>query len=520
MALAPAVAGAGQPAEQREAAEVSATPADEPTGQLDARAPESGDDWETRREEGGWEAPEEGPAESDARQTGERKDIPWIRRWAPEANTGEIGIYGGVLLLSADHELFEPDLDQDDQGFRPLRRVNPDLGLRIGYYPLRFFGLEAEGGVAPSRVDDGQGVMPFMVRGQVVGQLGLWSVTPFVLVGGGLIGVRSAREALGDDVDPALHFGGGVKFYLDRWVSLRLDVRDVVSNRRGVEQTFEAHNLEALLSLSIVLGRSRAQRKSTPPPPDEPRDSDGDGIFDDVDQCVDDPETVNGFEDEDGCPEQDRDGDGFWDAQDACPDEAGVEPDGCPIRDTDGDGIFDDVDQCVEEPETENGFEDADGCPDALPEAVERFNGSIKGITFETNEAIIKRSSLPALDEAVRTLTKYPDVRIEISGHTDSKGARDHNMDLSRRRAESVASYLIGMGVAEDRITTVGYGPDVPVDSNATREGRANNRRIEFRVLKGAEARGGSEPAPAVEPAGTAAEGEVSVGAQGSEAGE
>ncbi|MCA9686345.1 MAG: OmpA family protein, partial [Myxococcales bacterium] len=213
----------------------------------------------------------------------------------------------------------------------------------------------------------------------------------------------------------------------------------------------------------------------------------------------------NGFEDEDGCPESDRDGDGFWDSQDACPDEAGVDPDGCPIRDSDGDGLLDDVDHCPNDPETDNGFEDEDGCPDELPTEVVRFTGSIQGITFENNEATIRRSSLPTLDEAVRVLTQYPSLHIEISGHTDSRGGYEHNMDLSQRRADSVRKYLVEHGVAEDRVRTVGHGPDKPVDSNDTKAGRANNRRIEFRVLTGAEVRGGKseEPAPsaAAEPA-------------------
>ncbi|MCA9687547.1 MAG: hypothetical protein KC457_35625, partial [Myxococcales bacterium] len=229
----------------------------------------------------------------------DRGELPWIRRWAPEANTGEIGVYGGLLLIAADHELFEPNLDDPDGGFRPLRRPNPDFGLRLGYYPLRFFGVEVEAGAMPSRLEDGTGVVPFTVRGAAVAQLGLWSVTPFVLVGVGMLGVSSDRAALGKDIDPAMHFGGGVKIFLDRRFQLRLDLRDVVSHQRGVENTFESHNLEALLGLSITLGRSRgAAPPKQGPGPRGPVDSDGDGIFDDVDACVSEPETVNGFEDE------------------------------------------------------------------------------------------------------------------------------------------------------------------------------------------------------------------------------
>jgi OOP family OmpA-OmpF porin len=432
----------------------------------------------------------EAETETDAqpRKWNPRKHQPWIKRWAPEPHMVELGIYGGLFLLNRDHELFDPDVTLPQQGWMPLRGPNPDFGLRAGYYPLRFFGIEAEGGAMPSRLDAGGGVTPFTVRGHAVGQLGLWSVTPFVLVGAGMLGINSSGP-LGTDIDPAMHFGGGAKVYINRWLMLRLDVRDVVSHKRGVDNTFISHNLEVLLGLSVTLNRkNRPQGQPAPEAtPAGPGDRDGDGILDTDDACIDEPETQNGYQDDDGCPESDRDGDSYWDDQDACPDEAGVAPEGCPVGDEDGDGFLDDVDACVSEPETQNGFEDDDGCPDELPEELQSFTGSIKGITFDTNKATIRRSSIPTLDKAVRILGNHPSIRIEVAGHTDSKGAHDHNMDLSRERAESVKSYLVGMGIAEDRIVTKGYGPDVPIDTNETKAGRANNRRIEFRILTGAE---------------------------------
>jgi OmpA-OmpF porin, OOP family len=416
-----------------------------------------------------------------------RKEQRWIVRWAPEPHMVELGIYGGLVKLNGDHELFEPDVTLPQQGYLPLRKLNPDIGGRIGYYPIRFFGIEAEGGAMPSKVEGGAGVTPFTVRGHAVAQLGLWSVTPFVLVGAGMIGVT--KGPLGSDIDPALHFGGGVKIYLNRWVMLRLDARDVVTHQLGVDNTFQSHNLEVLLGLSITLNRKNKKPEPEPEPEPLPEalpgDRDGDGFLDDADTCPDEAETVNGYLDEDGCPESDRDGDTFFDEQDTCPDEAGVAPDGCPVLDTDGDGFLDDVDGCIEEPETVNGFEDTDGCPDTLPDAVARFTGSIKGITFDTGKATIKRSSMPVLDEAVTLLQEHQSLRIEIGGHTDDQGEPEKNMTLSAARAESVKSYLVGMGVAEDRIVTVGYGQDVPIDSNDTKAGRTNNRRIEFKIITG-----------------------------------
>jgi OOP family OmpA-OmpF porin len=118
-----------------------------------------------------------------------------------------------------------------------------------------------------------------------------------------------------------------------------------------------------------------------------------------------------------------------------------------------------------------------------VPDEVARFTGAIEGITFDNDKATIRKSSTKALDDAVKVLTDHPDIRIEISGHTDIKGDRDHNLDLSQRRAESVKQYLVEHGVDETRITTIGHGPDKPVDTNDTEKGRANNRRIEFKPI-------------------------------------
>ena len=100
-------------------------------------------------------------------------------------------------------------------------------------------------------------------------------------------------------------------------------------------------------------------------------DRDGDGIKNDRDKCPDDPEDKDAFQDTDGCPDPDNDGDGFADASDRCPNESqgkraaiSVSPKGCPDPDSDGDGILDFDDTCPRLPETKNGYQDEDGCPD------------------------------------------------------------------------------------------------------------------------------------------------------------
>jgi OmpA-OmpF porin, OOP family len=141
-------------------------------------------------------------------------------------------------------------------------------------------------------------------------------------------------------------------------------------------------------------------------------------------------------------------------------------------------------DRCPEQAETKNGFEDADGCPDELPAAVKNFVGVIAGIEFDNAQATIRRSSEPAIDKALSVLTEYPSLRIEIIGHTDSRGSRDNNIALSQQRAEAVKARLVARGIDANRVQIRGEGPDVPITTNDTPAGRQKNRRIEFRVIE------------------------------------
>jgi outer membrane protein OmpA-like peptidoglycan-associated protein len=264
-----------------------------------------------------------------------------------------------------------------------------------------------------------------------------------------------------------------------------------------------AHHGEILLGLTFSFGPKPTTNPAPAAPP--PSDRDGDGFLDAYDACPDEPGVMpdgcppadrdgDGFPNEvdacpdepgvepDGCPIRDRDRDGFPDDLDACPDEPGVEPDGCPLSDRDGDGILDRDDLCPDEPETFNGFEDTDGCPDEVPEEVARFTGVIEGINFAPNQATIRRDSHRVLDEAVQVLKKHSSIRLEIVGHTDSSGSDAHNMELSRERATAVRQYLVDRGVDESRLTARGAGPHEPIASNATKAGRAQNRRTEFKI--------------------------------------
>ena len=157
--------------------------------------------------------------------------------------------------------------------------------------------------------------------------------------------------------------------------------------------------------------------------------------------------------------------------------------DGCPDPDNDGDGIPDTADKCPDQPETKNNYQDEDGCPDEVPAEVKKFTGVIEGITFKTGSAEILKGSFSVLDRAVKVLKDYPDVKLEISGHTDNVGKPAYNQDLSQRRAESVKQYFVSQGIAPERLTTVGYGMDRPIADNKTKDGKAKNRRTEFKLL-------------------------------------
>jgi OOP family OmpA-OmpF porin len=223
--------------------------------------------------------------------------------------------------------------------------------------------------------------------------------------------------------------------------------------------------------------------------PDQP-DQDGDGLLDDADRCPFDAENVNQIDDADGCPDADDDRDGILGSRDACPDRAEdrdgfKDDDGCPDPDNDADNIPDTHDTCPTEAEVWNGITDEDGCPDELPAKVKAFEGTLKGISFQVGKSRILPSSKRVLDRAVAVLVEFPGLRVMIEGHTDDRGPRDKNVDLSRRRADAVKWYMVDAGVAVDRLETAGIGPDRPLGSNKTNAGRARNRRIELHVIVG-----------------------------------
>jgi outer membrane protein OmpA-like peptidoglycan-associated protein len=201
-------------------------------------------------------------------------------------------------------------------------------------------------------------------------------------------------------------------------------------------------------------------------------DTDGDGIEDSKDRCV----NVKGIEKFEGCP--DTDGDGIEDAKDECPNKAGTAAfNGCP--DTDGDGIADNKDKCPKVA----GIAANNGCPEVKAAVKKIFEKALQGIQFETGKTTIKKTSNSILDQVAKIMNENPTYKLAIAGHTDNVGNSEKNLELSKGRAAAVKAYLVAKGVAADRMTSDGFGDTQPVADNTTTEGKAKNRRVEFKVV-------------------------------------
>ncbi|HEY8076932.1 MAG TPA: OmpA family protein [Labilithrix sp.] len=219
-------------------------------------------------------------------------------------------------------------------------------------------------------------------------------------------------------------------------------------------------------------------------------DRDHDGIPDDIDACPDDQEDNQGNDPHDGCPmPPDRDGDGIPDQYDKCPDQPedkdGIDDgDGCPEDDADQDGIPDTVDACPKEPGKANPDPKKNGCPTFY-----KVEGNVvrilQQVHFAFGSATILPESFPMLQEITNLLKANPGIKkMSIEGHTDNRGNADFNKTLSQQRADSVMSWLVQHGVETGRLEAHGYGMEKPIEDNATDEGRAKNRRVEFKITE------------------------------------
>ncbi|MBK7937008.1 MAG: thrombospondin type 3 repeat-containing protein [Lewinellaceae bacterium] len=200
-------------------------------------------------------------------------------------------------------------------------------------------------------------------------------------------------------------------------------------------------------------------------------DSDGDGVPDKDDKCP----TLAGTND--GCP--DSDGDGVADNLDKCPKVPGApQNNGCPVeKDSDGDGVADNIDKCPNTPGTNFG------CPEVKQEVKERLAFATKAVQFETGRATLKNHSFAILDEIVEIMRQYPDYTLSISGHTDDIGDERDNLRLSESRAKTCYDYFMFRGIKANRLRFAGFGENRPIAGNDTKDGREQNRRVEFELI-------------------------------------
>jgi OmpA-OmpF porin, OOP family len=318
--------------------------------------------------------------------------------------------------------------------------------------------------------------------------------TPYAIAGIGVSRYNSKTDAL-------VPLGLGLKYNIAEETSL------FVTGQYRIPVTTNMNNYHLMYSI----GFAGLVGKKTPPPPvkevvipQAPKDTDGDGINDDVDKCptvpgvakydgcpipdtdndgVNDEEdkcpTVAGSPKYNGCPIPDRDMDGINDEEDKCPDVKGVAKyDGCPVPDSDGDGINDEQDKCPQIA----GVPENDGCPAIKTEVVQRLEHAAQRIYFATGSAKLLSASFKSLDDVVRIMNEEKDLKLTIEGHTDNVGTDEYNHDLSHNRAASVKKYLLSKGIDESRMTSIGYGETQPIADNKTAAGRAKNRRVVLKV--------------------------------------
>lgn len=272
------------------------------------------------------------------------------------------------------------------------------------------------------------------------------TVTPFGLIGGGYNRLES--DDVGRLDNGYANAGLGLLIDLGAGWGVRAEGRYVAFFPDSDANAPENHYDDALAGLGLQYTFQRPvpppPPAPPPPPPPPPADSDGDGVLDTVDQCPNTPQGVT------------------------------VDARGCPI-DSDGDGVPDYLDKC---PNTTKGLKvDATGCVRDAQTIV------LQNVNFEFNKSTLTAGAKEVLVGVAKGLNSQKDLKVEISGHTDSKGSDSYNLRLSNQRAASVRSFLVSLGVNPAQLFSKGYGEAQPVATNDTDAGRAQNRRVEFRVL-------------------------------------
>ncbi len=418
----------------------------------------------------------------------------------------------------------------------PKVKNNPYFGGRLSAHLASVFWLDFAGGMTSTKTHEDDLSWSHFSGNLMLSPEAARGINPFLEVGGGVsMFDQTVEPVLTDKTAGTFEQAAGLRLGFTDALGIRLEARNVLLLRKGHWERSSINNI--VFAGGLVFGFGGAKPRDSDGDgvsdrrdkcPDTPRgctvdangcpsDADGDGVCDGLDQC---PNTPKGAKvDARGCP-IDSDHDGVPDGIDQCPDTpAGctVDAKGCPV-DSDHDGVCDGVDQCANTPA--GCMVDAKGCPidsdgDGVCDGLDKCPNTPAGakvdasgcpvseaqqhetellqtgvitlhdINFETAKANILPDSRPHLDAVGEVLSKYPQLKIEIGGHTDSRGSDAYNLALSRRRAAAVRTYLLQHfpKVKASQLTAKGYGESKPLVANDSPENMAKNRRVEFVVL-------------------------------------
>lgn len=282
------------------------------------------------------------------------------------------------------------------------------------------------------------------------------------------LGYENLSTDFADNDDSGFfNYGLGLKYMVSDNFSIRAEVRHAIKFDHG------DNNLFYTVGFVIPFGK-KAEPMAAPAPAPKPvviGDDDNDGVNNNMDLC---PNTPAGVKvDAKGC-ELDSDNDGVVDSKDMCPNTpAGVKVNakGCEL-DSDNDGVLDSQDLCPNTPA--GNVVNSDGCVKVI-----RLH-----VTFDTNKADISQEYMMQIRKVADFMKINQNYRVVLEGNTDSRGSVKYNQKLSLRRANAVAAALVDLGVDASKITAKGLGELNPIASNANKEGRAQNRRVDAKFIK------------------------------------
>lgn len=431
----------------------------------------------------------EGPASGDVRldfrgtlwRTEDRRTAfgAQISVFAPSGTTTNFGGDGGtaaMALVNFEHTIkFITLVANTGLHFRPRHAINSartNQGLGIGN-EWRW----ALGAFVP--IKDGK----FRVGATIFGQTGVESDetilgdTTFTKQNTPIEWMAEGRMRFGPSDHWWLGAGAGSRLFLNAYGSPDFRIVALVGTYIPIFDS-DAKSPERKAELRAKWKRERES------------DRDHDGIPDDIDACPDDAEDHLGNDPNDGCPmPPDKDGDGVPDQYDKCPNEPedkdGIDDgDGCPELDADTDGIPDAQDACPRVPGKPSTDPKKNGCPTFISVGTDVVR-VLQQVHFAFGTAQILPESFPVLTEVGDYLKSNKAIKkMSIEGHTDNRGSADLNKTLSAARAQAVMNWLVQHGVEANRLEAHGYGLEKPIETNDTDEGRAKNRRVEFKILE------------------------------------